>query len=225
MGWMKAVIILVMMKNRIGSIYILNMWDVKKRALNLGHQLLTPRTNSNISIIKLPTVPHPCPLPHHCTTMSQPCHPALVHLMSTVLYPSFRRLISSNITVHLPHMWPPNRQFQKCSISSTTCTSRQRHHRLLYIPLPVHLFYLTRLQLPSIVMLPICRHLNHYTIITLINKLHQPIHMVLLSHTMLWQVLHHNISRALTLGLVETRDPPPRIQLDLLEVLQDPQHL
>lgn len=171
--------IILAMKIRRGSICISNTWDMKKRALNLGHRLLTPRISS---IIKLPPVPHRCHPPHHYTIMSQPCHPALVHLMSTVLCRSFRRLTSSNITVQLPPSSPPNRQFQKCS---TTCTSRQRRHRHLYIPLPARLFYLTRLQPPSIVMLPTCRHLNRYTIITLINRLQVHIHMALPSPTML----------------------------------------
>jgi hypothetical protein len=221
MDWMRAVIILAM-KTRIGSICISNTWDVKKRAPNLGHRLSIPRISSNISIIRLPTVPHRCPPPRHCTIMSQPCHPALVRPMSTASCRSFRQVTSSNSTAHLPPTWPPNRQFQKCS---TTCTSRQRRRRRLYIPLPVPAFYLTRLQLPSIVMLPICRLLNRYTIITLINRLQVRIHMALPSPTMLWLVLHHSISRARILGVDEIRGPYPRIQLDPPEVLRDPQHL
>jgi hypothetical protein len=194
MDWMRAVIILAKKRrNRIGNICISSTLDVTKQALNLGHQLLMPRISSNISIIRLPTVPHPCPRPHHCTIMSQPYQPALVHLMSTVSCRSFHRRISSNITAHLLRTWHPNRQFRKSSINSTTCTFRRRHRRLLYIPLPVRLFYRTRLRLPSIAMLLICQHPNHYTITTLTS-------MVLDSPTTPWRALHHSISPARILG-------------------------
>jgi len=64
---MRVVIILVMKKNRIDDICILNMSVVKKQAPNLRHQLLmlktSSRTSNSISIIKLPTVPHHYPRP------------------------------------------------------------------------------------------------------------------------------------------------------------------
>lgn len=221
---MRVVIILVMKKSRIGDICILNMWVVRNQALNLRHQLLMLKTSSSISIIKLPTVPHHYPRPHLYTLTWHLCHLALLHLMSTVWCPSFHPPIN-NIIVPLLHIWPPNKQFQKYNINNTTCTSKEHHHRLLYIPHPVQQYYLTQLQLPSIVMSLICQHRNHYTTTTLTSKLNQPIHMVLLSHIMQWQELHRNINLALTLGLVETRDLPLRIQLDPPEVLQDPQPL
>lgn len=224
MDWMRAVIILVMKKTRIGDICILNMWGMRNQTLNLGHQLLMLRTNSS-SIISLPVVPHHCPPLHLCTIMFRPCHPALAHLTSTVLCPSSHPANSSSITLPLLSTWPHNRQFQKFSINNTTCTSSQWPHRLLYIPLPVQQFYLTQLQLPSIVTSLICQHLNHYTTITPVNKLHHLIPMVSLSHTMQWQGLCPNINLALTPGLVETRGPHPHIQLDHLEDLRDPRHL
>lgn len=180
---MRVVIILVMKtKNRIGDICILNMWVVKTHALNLRHQLLMLRTSS-INIIKLPTVPRHYPRPHRYTIIWHLYRLAPVRLMSTVLCPSFHPPIS-NITVPLLHIWPPNKQFQKFNIHNTTCTSKEQHHRLLYIPLPAQRFYLTQPQLPCIVMLLICHHLNHYTTTILTSKLNHPIHMVLLSHTM-----------------------------------------